>query len=100
MSKIIHSMKNLAENFPKEHHFRPWSFNVTCQFRILDIPSFRKIMVKHNYGKVHGGLSGPRIIIQIPLTVVCASELPARIYLKYVLVSRAISSDGRYLDPP
>ena len=53
--QIIHRVKNFAAHFHTGHNFRPHIFNITCRFRILDIQSFLKSMVKYSYGGGGGG---------------------------------------------
>ena len=47
--------KNCTAYFPSEHHFRPYIFNITCRFRILDILSFLK---KYSYVWLWGDPQG------------------------------------------
>ena len=50
-SKIILRIKKFTAHFPSEHHFRPYIFNVTCRFHILDTITFLlKSIIKNSYG--------------------------------------------------
>ena len=67
--KIIHRTKNLTAHFPSEQHFYPWIFTVTCRFRILNILSCLKSMVKYIYWDgVRGAYLAQGLLVNDPGT--------------------------------